>query len=83
MAVLHRRPDGMHETVIHDPRLHWADTRSLAADGYLYVTVNQLNRQSRYQGDVDQGEKPHSRSGFGSATSPFCWRRHTCSPRVR
>ena len=29
---------------VHDPRLLWPDTLSPAADGYLYVTANQLHR---------------------------------------
>ena len=45
-AVLRRRPDGTWETVAHDPRLLWPDTLSVATDGYLYVTANQLHRQA-------------------------------------
>ncbi|KAH9811159.1 major royal jelly protein [Teratosphaeria destructans] len=28
---------------VRDPRINWVDTMSVAADGYLYFTVNQLN----------------------------------------
>ncbi len=49
------------ETVIHDPRLLWPDTLSLATDGYLYVTANQLHRQTRYQKDrQDLRHKPYA-----------------------
>ncbi len=33
---------------MHDPRLLWPDTMSVATDGCLYVTANQLYRQSKY-----------------------------------
>ena len=59
-AVLRRRADGQWETVVHDPRLLWPDTMSLATDGYLYLTANQLHRQARYQGGRDLRQKPYS-----------------------
>jgi sugar lactone lactonase YvrE len=48
------------ETVVHDPRLLWADTMSLASDGYLYVTANQLHRQPKYQEGKDLRRKPYT-----------------------
>jgi sugar lactone lactonase YvrE len=48
-AILRRHSSdgsGEWETIAHDPRLLWADTLSLAANGYLYVTANQLHRQA-------------------------------------
>ncbi|WP_207461180.1 L-dopachrome tautomerase-related protein [Azospirillum sp. SYSU D00513] len=59
-AVLRRRPDGAWETVIHDARLLWPDTLSVAADGHLYVTANQLHRQAQYQQGQDLRRKPYS-----------------------
>ena len=59
-AILRRRPDREWETVAHDPRLLWPDTLSLAADGYLYVTANQLHRQARYQKGRDLRRKPYT-----------------------
>ena len=59
-AVLRRRPSGEWETVAHDPRLLWPDTMSVAADGYLYVTANQLHRQPPYQGGEDLRQKPYA-----------------------
>ena len=47
-AILRKSLDGRWETVVHDPRLLWPDTLSLAVNGYLYVTVNQLHRQARF-----------------------------------
>ena len=51
--------DGQYETLVHDPRVLWPDTLSLAADGYLYFTANQLHRQARFQGGKDLREKPY------------------------
>jgi sugar lactone lactonase YvrE len=47
------------ETVVHDPRLLWPDTMSVADDGYLYVTANQLHRQAKYQDGKDLRRKPY------------------------
>ncbi|MBX7269363.1 gluconolaconase [Micromonospora sp. Llam7] len=58
-AVLRRRPDGEYETVVHDPRLLWPDTMSLAVDGHLYVTANQLHRQPGYHGGKDLRRRPY------------------------
>ncbi|MFJ6164214.1 L-dopachrome tautomerase-related protein [Micromonospora orduensis] len=59
-AVLRRLPDGGYETLVHDPRLLWPDTMSVATDGYLYVTANQLHRQAQYQGGQDLRRKPYA-----------------------
>jgi sugar lactone lactonase YvrE len=59
-AVLRRTFDGSIETVVHDPRLLWPDTMSVAADGFLYVTANQLHRQAKYQGGEDRRVKPYA-----------------------
>ncbi|GAB2963252.1 L-dopachrome tautomerase-related protein [Micromonospora polyrhachis] len=59
-AVVRRRPDGEYETVVHDPRLLWPDTMSVAADRHLYVTANQLHRQAKYQRGQDLRSKPYA-----------------------
>jgi sugar lactone lactonase YvrE len=59
-AILRRNPDGAWEMVAHDPRLLWPDTMSVAADGHLYVTTNQLHRQTRDQSGRDLRHKPYS-----------------------
>lgn len=59
-AVLRRLPNGSFETLVHDPRLLWPDTMSVAADGHLYVTANQLHRQADYQGGQDLRKKPYA-----------------------
>ncbi|MEH2298503.1 MAG: hypothetical protein V7K88_05435 [Nostoc sp.] len=56
-AILRRRSGGEWETVVHDPHLMWTDTFSVAADGYLYVTANQLHRQAKYQKGKDLCQK--------------------------
>jgi sugar lactone lactonase YvrE len=59
--AIHRRlPDGSWETVVHDPRLLWPDTMSVAADGQLYVTANQLYRQAQYRAGRDERRKPYA-----------------------
>ncbi len=50
---------GKTETIVHDPRLLWPDTMSLADDGYLYVTANQLNRQPTMHNGNDERVKPY------------------------
>ena len=58
-AILRTSPDREWETVTYDPRLLWPDTLSLATDGYLYVTVNQLHRQARFHKGCDLRQKPY------------------------
>ncbi|WP_211281010.1 SMP-30/gluconolactonase/LRE family protein [Mycobacterium sherrisii] len=43
-AVLKKAADGRWTTLLHGPKLLWPDTLALAADGHLYVSVNQLPR---------------------------------------
>lgn len=59
-AILRRLPDGSIDTLVHDPRLLWPDTMSVAADGFLYVTANQLYRQEKYQSGQDLRHYPYS-----------------------
>lgn len=59
-AILRRYPNGLYETLVHDPRVLWPDTMSLARDGYLYFTANQLHRQKNYHNGVDLRRKPYS-----------------------
>ncbi|MDQ3888351.1 MAG: major royal jelly family protein [Thermoproteota archaeon] len=59
-AIMRRNPDGEWETMVHDPRLLWPDTLSLASNGYLYVTANQLHRQARFHDGRDMRRKPYT-----------------------
>lgn len=40
-------------------RALWPDTMSVAADGYLYFTANQLHRQASYHNGRDLRVKPY------------------------
>jgi sugar lactone lactonase YvrE len=59
-AIIRRSPQGVWETVVHNSRLMWPDTMSIAADGYLYVIANQLHRQPKYQLGRDLRLKPYT-----------------------
>ena len=59
-AIFRRNQQGMIESLIHDPRVLWPDTLSVAKDGYLYFTANQLHRQARYHQGKDLRQKPYS-----------------------
>jgi sugar lactone lactonase YvrE len=59
-GIRRRSADGTsYETLVHDPRALWPDTLSLAADGYLYFTANQLHRQPGFHGGRDLRQKPY------------------------
>lgn len=58
--AIHRRTrDGRYETIARDPRMVWPDSMALGADGFLYFTANQLNRQARFHNGVDQRQQPY------------------------
>ena len=59
-AIMRRLPSGDLQTLVHDERLLWPDTMSVANDGYLYVTANQLHRQAKYQEGEDLRVYPYS-----------------------
>jgi sugar lactone lactonase YvrE len=58
-AVIRRLPTGELQTIAHDERLLWPDTMSVAGDGHLYVTANQLHRQPKYQDGEDLRTYPY------------------------
>lgn len=58
-AITRTRGDGVFETVASGPQILWPDTLSLAEDGYLYFTANQLHRQPRFQAGVDRRTHPY------------------------
>ena len=58
-AIHRRNAAGEIETIAHDPRVLWPDTLSLAADGYLYFTANQIERGPIHHGGQDFRQKPY------------------------
>jgi len=58
-AIRRWTSSGEIETLVHDPRVLWPDTLSLAADGYLYFTVNQVERQPSFHYGRDLRQKPY------------------------
>ncbi len=57
-AIRRWQPDGTIDTLVHDARLLWPDSLALGANGYLYVSVNQVHRQASFQG-TDRRQKPY------------------------
>jgi sugar lactone lactonase YvrE len=68
-AVARRWPDGRIETVVHDPRLLWPDTLAVA-NGWVYVTANQLHRQKDYNNPKELRVTPYSLYRFKIDTAP-------------
>ena len=58
-AIRRRSLNNEIETLVHNPRVLWPDTLSLAADGYLYFTANQIERQSVFHSGQDLRQKPY------------------------
>jgi len=58
-AVLRRSATGEWSTVLHGPKLLWPDTLALAADGHLYVSVNQLPRTPLFNHGNDDRIPPY------------------------
>jgi sugar lactone lactonase YvrE len=59
-SITRRNYDGEIETLVHDPRVLWPDTLSLASNGYLYFTVNQIERQASFHNGQDLRKKPYA-----------------------
>jgi sugar lactone lactonase YvrE len=59
-SISRRLPNGLFETVVHDDRLLWPDTLSLAGNGDLYVIANQLHEQKGFNYGQDKRRKPYS-----------------------
>ena len=59
-AIRRREPDGSWTTIVHAPYILWPDTLSIARDGYLYFTVNQVHRQATFHRGTDLRQKPYA-----------------------
>lgn len=58
-AIVRRNPDGRIETIAASDQLKFTDTFTLGYDGYLYFTVNQINRQPGFNNGVDRRTQPY------------------------
>ncbi|AYF97221.1 SMP-30/gluconolactonase/LRE family protein [Protaetiibacter intestinalis] len=58
-AVFKFSADGVWSTVVHGPDVLWPDTLALGADGYLYVSVNQLPRSPLFNRGVEERILPY------------------------
>jgi sugar lactone lactonase YvrE len=58
-ALIRRLPDGRIQTVVRGSQILWIDTLSRGADGYMYFTVNQLDRLPLFHKGVDLRKKPY------------------------
>ncbi len=59
-SITRRNLGGEIETLVHDPRVLWPDTLSLASNGYLYFIVNQIERQGIFRNGQDLRKKPYA-----------------------
>lgn len=73
-AVMRVRQDGQRGTVVHDPRLSWTDTLSVAMDGYLYITSNELHLQPQYHEGRDLRRKRYALFRFRIDAQPVLLR---------
>lgn len=53
-------PAGLNESVVHNPRILWPDVLSLATDGCLYFTSNQLHSTAGFHDGKDARDMPYS-----------------------
>ncbi len=51
--------DGTVSLLLSDPKIQWPDNVALSADGYLYLSVNQLNTTPAFTGAADEGKAPY------------------------
>jgi sugar lactone lactonase YvrE len=58
-AIQLRTGENQYQTLVTDPRMWWPDTLSLATDGKLYFTANQLHRQAKFHDGQDLRRKPY------------------------
>ncbi len=57
--ILAGPPGGPYKTLAQAPRIYWMDTMSVADNGYLYFTANELHRQPSYHNGKDLRVKPY------------------------
>ena len=57
--ILFNPANGTVNVFARDPRMSWTDTLSVASDGYLYFTENQLWRTTMFYPGTDRRVKPY------------------------
>ncbi len=57
-AVKRRLSDGAYQTVTQGPNLIWPDAIAFGRDGFMYLTVDQLDRQAKYHKGKDLRRHP-------------------------
>jgi sugar lactone lactonase YvrE len=73
-AITRRQPNGSIQTLVHDARMLWPDTMSIATDRHLYFTANQLHRQDKYQDGEDLRLHPYHLFRFAIDAGPVLLR---------
>lgn len=73
-TITRRLSSGELQTLVHDARMLWPDTMSVATDGYLYFTSNQLHRQDSYQDGEDLRVYPYRLFRFRIDAGPVLLR---------
>lgn len=58
-AIVRLGRDGTLRDALRDPRLQWPDNLALGPDGWIYVSVNQLDRTPAFTGGADRGKPPY------------------------
>ncbi|MBC8101263.1 MAG: gluconolaconase [Cytophagales bacterium] len=58
-ALRMRLAGGGYQTIARSPAMIWPDSISIARDGYLYYTSNQLNRRTQFHNGKDLRRKPY------------------------
>ena len=60
-GIKRRAPSGQYTTLATSPHTYeWMDTMSIATNGYLYVTANQLEQQGSYHYGKDLRVRPYT-----------------------
>jgi FKBP-type peptidyl-prolyl cis-trans isomerase len=57
-SIVRRNAEGMYSTLVQLDRKWWPDSLCLS-DGFLYFSLNQLQRQADFQASKDRREKPY------------------------
>lgn len=59
-SIKYVTPDGKMHTLVQDSRLIWPDSLGIGADGYLYFSCAQLQRDPQWNKGVDGTEYPYT-----------------------